>query len=581
MLYYNFKNYEEFKQLFGIIEHGNGTKSRNNRILLAMFKSKGFIRNFLINKEEYGHDYNFNSRLQMYWRWTHCTIRPYNICWDCVTSMQALKSVCHDLIEDITGEQYPGCYQSINGLHFYSNKYKIDDFGGLCEDGDTRAVRYLNAERDGRAFKMKAGKFLRNIIEDCPKLDSLLPEQVKIWICEEFAEQWKAYASSKIKINYKLHVDDDFESIYSASCCKGDFQSCMTDNGYYKFYESAIKAKAAYLTDEDGYIVARCVIYTEVHTEDGKTLRLAERQYSTEGSNTLKLQLVLALINAGEIDGYKRVGASCHDARNFVLNNGTALECNLSIECYLDTGDALSYQDTFKWYNISERIAYNHDDCSWDYKLDTTEGSISGDDDDHEGECWSDYHDEYIPGDYAIWVDSRNDYFYDEEVTYANVWDADRGRFREEYCFDDDCLCIHGEYYYAGDNCNCPEDYGIYECPECCEYFIEEDAWHSELTDDYYCCEACMESAEQDYKERNWYYSEYDNEYYEDDCDVVEALMWNNNLSKYETTTIYVDTLNELFDDGEAVEFEGTIYIDEIGTDGEPAHIAAENFVAA
>ena len=28
MLYYKFKDYEEFKELFGIVKHGNGNKSR-------------------------------------------------------------------------------------------------------------------------------------------------------------------------------------------------------------------------------------------------------------------------------------------------------------------------------------------------------------------------------------------------------------------------------------------------------------------------------------------------------------------------------------------------------------------------
>lgn len=29
----SFKNYEEFKVLFGVVEHGNGVKSRKNKIL--------------------------------------------------------------------------------------------------------------------------------------------------------------------------------------------------------------------------------------------------------------------------------------------------------------------------------------------------------------------------------------------------------------------------------------------------------------------------------------------------------------------------------------------------------------------
>ena len=39
MLYYNFNNYEEFKELFGLVKHGNGVKSRKNKILLSFIKN--------------------------------------------------------------------------------------------------------------------------------------------------------------------------------------------------------------------------------------------------------------------------------------------------------------------------------------------------------------------------------------------------------------------------------------------------------------------------------------------------------------------------------------------------------------
>ena len=38
MLCYNFNGLEGFKERFGIIEHGNGEKSRKNKILLAYVK---------------------------------------------------------------------------------------------------------------------------------------------------------------------------------------------------------------------------------------------------------------------------------------------------------------------------------------------------------------------------------------------------------------------------------------------------------------------------------------------------------------------------------------------------------------
>lgn len=43
MLYYNFKNYEEFNALFGIVKHGNNNESRKNKILLAYLKDKSLL----------------------------------------------------------------------------------------------------------------------------------------------------------------------------------------------------------------------------------------------------------------------------------------------------------------------------------------------------------------------------------------------------------------------------------------------------------------------------------------------------------------------------------------------------------
>jgi hypothetical protein len=44
MLYYNFKDYAGFKERFGIVEHGNGEKSRKNKILLAYIKQPSLFK---------------------------------------------------------------------------------------------------------------------------------------------------------------------------------------------------------------------------------------------------------------------------------------------------------------------------------------------------------------------------------------------------------------------------------------------------------------------------------------------------------------------------------------------------------
>lgn len=52
MLYYKFKNYEEFKDMFEIVKHGTGICSRKHKILLAYIKNKGLLHE-AIEKNDY------------------------------------------------------------------------------------------------------------------------------------------------------------------------------------------------------------------------------------------------------------------------------------------------------------------------------------------------------------------------------------------------------------------------------------------------------------------------------------------------------------------------------------------------
>ena len=364
MLYYNFKNYQEFQELYGVIEHGNGVKSRKNKIMLSLLKSKELLH----AKASFGPmSYRKLSldglnpkeqKYDRYFRWsgryaTNMEITLFN-----TNSLIELRPIIYDWLNSNASHTL-----SLNGNYFRSEYYETDDFCGLCEDGDERSIRYRNIEQD-RIYKMRAGKFFRKLIDERPKLSALLPEAIKIWLAEDFAEEWKAYASANIKTSeYELHVDDNFADIYDSSCLSGDFGSCMTNRDYHSYYANCVTAKAAYLTNDDGNIVARCIIFPEVHVDGSdKVLRLAERQYSTGCDDTLKRQLVIALINAGEIDGYKRVGAGCSDNTAFVDINGNPLEStDLWIECKVDYDDHVSYQDSFRYYNEGRRKAYNDD----------------------------------------------------------------------------------------------------------------------------------------------------------------------------------------------------------------------------
>ena len=531
----SFKNYEEFKVLFGVVEHGNGVKSRKNKILLACLKDRKLLHWWLSFKDSCDRTH----REYLYENWDYLR----------ATSMDDLKHFAMKMMNrfvynDVCGMDVPYYCIAFNDLpyKFYSSSMRLDSFNGICADGDSKAVRYENVERE-KVFKMKAGKFITRCIEECRITRDYMPEQLKRWIGEEFAREWQVFAEQRCTDRYTLHVDDNFKDIYDSGRCYGDFGSCMTDKDQHTFYRDAIEAKAAYITDEHGWIVARCIVYTDVIDENGNHYRLAERQYATAQDDVLKQILVDKLIKAGEIDGYKRVGVDCHDNKNFVRNDGSSMrDLVLHIDCCLEAGDTLSYQDSFIYYNLDEQISYNDSSKSCSHELNTTDSQFCGGN-------WSEYYHEYIPEDDSVYDDYYEDWMWDNQQSEA-IYNGERIIINEDrasssndwywsdhedaYLYDGDCCyvdsvsdwrlledCVEdidGEWQLEED-CEysnyhkeyVPEERAVWSdtanswldterdavCPVCGEWYPGDGTdFYSEITGEYYCSEKCMEEDE-------------------------------------------------------------------------------------
>lgn len=546
----SFKNYDEFKQLFGIVEHGNGAKSRKNKILLACLKNRKLLKWWLgFKKQAFEHGASVEA----------VEYNDYLRAANMDELKRFAKLMLNDAIKDSAlwnktddaGFKIEFAEDFCYGL--YSPTLKIDKFHGLCVDGDSRSIRYVNTERANKVFKMKAGKFISKCIEDNRVTREFMPEQMKRWIGEEFAREWQSYAEQNIgEDRYILYVDDNFSDIYDSDECDGDFGSCMTDKDYYSFYEDAINCKAAYLRDaESNLIVARCIVYQDVHDENGNSYRLAERQYARDQDDVLKQMLVDMLIKAGEIDGYKRVGADCHDNRNFVFNNGESMrELDLCIDCRLDYGDTLSYQDSFVYYNYDNDVAYNNDYCH-DYsdELNSTDGVFRTDD-----SWWSEWNNCYISEDESVFDDYYEDYIYPSQAADAiyngekiricndRVHESDRWRWsdkenafihkdeayyverendyftrsdvvediNEEWQLEEDCVwsTYYGEYILEDDSvwsaivgADLLKDRAT-KCPCCGEWYPDDykDEVYSEITNECYCSDDCLKEAEEEYR---------------------------------------------------------------------------------
>jgi len=620
MIYYNFKNYEEFKQLFGIIEHGNGVKSRKNKILLALYKDRSALKRHIKHLEHLSaaemyyraatrcrrsRDYaSWDPRYKNHRRWRNIA-RMYDLMNDrlCLnpgalydlldcTDLPSLKGCLFKNLTDIAYRK-SGCHRNLHLMkrEYFSDKFETDHFEGLCEDGTCNAIRYRSLEK-GQVFKMKAGKMFNHILSCCTLMDDM-PEQIKRWLSEEFVADWIQYVTEETrKGEYTLHVDDNFGAIYSSERCLGYdedsdcFGSCMVDDYQHHFYEESVQAKAAYLTDCNDMIVARCILFTDVYDEEGNRWRLAERQYSYESDLAIQRQLIGMLIRDGHIDGYKRVGASCHDNQAFVDNEGNSLsDKKFRIRCTIEYGDTLSYQDSFRWLDKDEHVAYNYQPFSEMVDLADTSSELERPDwdKDHSDECWSDYHDCYIPECEAEYVESREDYFYDNEVVDAHMWNSgnDSHYLNTERCFMEDCLQIGGQYYYAGEDCEDCEENGIRRCAYCGEYITVDNCLESELTESRYCCWFCRKCGEAGYhRRRGDVFSGFEDKWLSRD-DAVEVYVWidgfvGNDIFGYEYKSDFVsdEKFDELIVKKNATYHNGMAFIDDIGFDGQPVHLS-------
>lgn len=500
MLYYNFKDYKDFNELFGITKHGNGVKSRKNAILLSFLKNPNLLKN---NEYE-------------------------------LLSTRSLVELKANLVKRIREELYEmdlPYHMILNGTDYRSPKYSTDNNNGLCEDGDYKSIRYFSHGK-GQIFKKKAGKIYLEIIQEC-EFGRSLETNIRTWLVEELARDWQTYAYGLLPAN-TLHVDDNFNKIYSSGHLYGcDCGSCMVDRGRTDFYKYSVKAKAAYLTNSDDKIIARCIIFTDVYDENGKKWRLAERQYSHNCDLIAQQALIDGLIVNGFIDGYKKVGAGCGDSRLFLDINGNSLmDKKFHISCTLGMEDILSYQDSFKWYDYNNDVAYNYHHPDANYDLATTDLNLYGDDD-CEDDAYDDFH-EYS-------CSEVQECYYHGRVYFVDVNNMDNFHW----------VSSVGQYHHDDD---------IIWCNECNEYQLDDKSVYSDITGEDYCCEACRDAAEKRFKEQNWYYSDFDQDYYEFEDDIARFYTWDEEKQFYVAKTISTNSLEAKIEDGAFIEFDGDYY---------------------
>ena len=329
MLYFQIKDYSEFKEIFGTCKSPRGTIQ--NKILLAFWKGR-FKRN---PKEPASKIRNMIDLYQFIMEQLQVGMCP-------TRSANTVRF-------SFDSKDYV----------FNSNKYRsasLSGYGDYSKMGNDVKCCTVVDVNTGKICSIKPSKVL---IDAFAASNVVLPPSVITYCAEKFQQDWEAYQLRQ-KNRYTLVVDDDFQSIYSQHKCSGNFGSCMTGKKCFNFYSESVVAKSAKLLDAEAgnLIVARCVLYPEAVNAKGKVVRYADRQYSSNGADRLKSLLIDRLYSEGLIDAHKAVGAGCREPEYIVDKTGSRLEDpRLTITCTLKSGGYNTYMDTFKYYLPEKGIA--------------------------------------------------------------------------------------------------------------------------------------------------------------------------------------------------------------------------------
>lgn len=350
--------------------------------------------------------------------------------------------------------------------------------------------KYITYERNGHKLHRSAAALykdaLRSIFADT------IPEVVANRAAELFADEWKSYVLSLAGNEFELVIDNDFEKIYSSYNCLGNFGSCMTDSGFEAMYHAFEGAKACYLENRDGNVVARAVIWEYAYDLRGEEYYIyLDRQYSSDGRRDLKELLITKVKELYKKENflYKPSDCECTDSCRIYTKEGERFinAAWLRVKSSLTADDTVCYMDTFKFLDLSSGNCYTQTpegNTANIALLETTNGEIELDRE------WSEYEQEYISRNEAVYSEWYDDYIWD----YHAVWSArlhsyiDKNdtaliRINGDFYTEDDSNVVYieydGEYHLMDDEgivfC---EDTGIYTLNDNAFYYEPDDSWY-------------------------------------------------------------------------------------------------------
>jgi hypothetical protein len=304
-------------------------------------------------------------------------------------------------------------------------------------------------KREGRQ-EGKPSKIIRKLFSD--KLLKLFKETD----FECFANKYKSKFSNNL--TFEVLENKEIPNVYCMDRVRSGSidASCMNgDSSYMDIYKYCKDLKIIVVKNNEGLLCGRSLLWSI----DGNLY--ADRFYV---SDDYIYDLFIEYCTNNNIL-YKQDYKSYNNKTKFVDLSGCVVSKKLTI--YTDTVfDSYPYIDTFCY---GEDGSINNYMGGSTYAYNNTDGTREGDEDNHDGQMYDDFNDEWIDEDEAIYIQSGE------------------RRYTDRCAHIDDCICVNGDWYYKYDS-NLIEVNGEHYTSD------SDEICYSDLDNEYYLIDDCVYS---------------------------------------------------------------------------------------
>lgn len=398
----------------------------------------------------------------------------------------------------------------------HTDKSKISYLKGDRIPEDETLI-YDREYRENKAYHTKIGKLLSDKIDQCT-----VQKISKILYARQHKDQFTIKISNDIVYYYNednYSEDHGINGQLHSSCMRYESLSSAIS-----LYEKIGNKKVQLLIalDHNNKLVGRSLLWHNVENND-KKIEYLDRVYSAN-------------------DNITQLFSDYADQNNLVKYGES--QGNLKVHIHIDEDDYIPYFDTFSNYSYDGFIS----SYGGDVEFESTEGESLEDINGQScGECGNRYHrdelsfsdceDQYLCNDCGVYIDDINDCISIGEAVCINgayyhneSEDICYSEYENEHLLKDDAVYSESESdYFSSDS----EDIVWSEHHE--DYLLKENTVHSDYHNDYF------ESNEVTF-------SEYHEDYLlESDNDIVFSKFHNDLLIKSDNEVIFIESENDYF----------------------------------